>query len=1382
MCRKLIYLASFVLLLGLATGVANADLTTGLVGSYPLDEGAGSTATDMSGSGHDGTLYNGVTWISQGAKGGGVNVNGTTDTRIELGTWNPAAGTGQMSLGMWIRWSGGGGTYQGLVGKRDTWPDTTMFQFQVRPESNGTFRIETGTTAIISPDGTLAPLIGEWAHVAATFDGTTARLYLNGEQVASGAFALNSAGSGSNMGIGCVTGGGTGYSGNTEVFSGDIDDVYIYNRALSETEILSLMAGLEEYPYAGNPVPADGAMYTNTWISLGWHPGDSAASHDVYFGESYDDVVNGTGGTFQVNQTGKYFILGFAPYPYPEGLVPGITYYWRIDEVEADGTTKHKGKIWSFTIPPNKAYNPSPIDGIGLVPLQATLTWSAGHNSGMHYVYFGDDYDTVANALDNTGEVVSEASYSPTGPLQANKTYYWRVDESNPQAHTYFKGDVWSFTTQSDKPTGLLAQYFTHTGGTIPSNAFQTLVLTRIDENVNFAWGAGSPDPAIPVDNYAARWTGEVTIPVTADWTFYTATDDGQRLWVNGQLLIDDWNNHGTTEVAGTVYLEAGTYPIEMHYFEGGGGAAAYLRWECEFVPKAIIPSIALSPPVKASGPRPGNGEVDINHKTLLKWSAGQSATTHNLFFGTDATAVENATTASPEFKGNIALGNESYDPTGGGELAWDTNYYWRVDEVNDLEADSPWTGSVWSFRTANYLILEDFEDYNDEPPDRVFETWIDGFGGSTNGSISGYPYPVFADGEHFCETSIIHGGLQSMPFFYDNNMKYSEVTKTLVGTDRDWTQYGVKALNLWYYGHIQSQGSFVEGPAGTYTITGAGADIWGGYDECHFAWKILNSGATEIIAKVSAPTGQNLNDWAKTGVMIRESLDPNSPLVFMCLSNTQGISFQYRSKPADDMEHVQLANVSERPQWLRLTKDIAGTFTGYHANDVGGAPGAWVQVGSEEIQMNTPCYIGMANTSHQAYVPATVVFSNITTTGAVSGTIWTNQDIGIQSNAPERMYVMIKDGAGQMATVYNPNLNAANVTAWTQWGQYGQGIALSEFTAVNPSLNLANIDSISLGLGTRGNTTQPGGSGLMFIDDIGLYKPRCVYQLVKPVNDYSNNCVVDMPDLEILTDNWLKSNWQVTPETPSTTGLVGYYRLENNAQDSSGQGHHGDANNAPTYVAGQTGQGMMFNGSNQYVDLGTWDPSAGTGQLTVALWANWNGLSGLYQGLIGKRNIYANADMMWQIEANVDAGALGFFRAGSTPDDGDFVLPIGQWTHVAATFDGTTATFYINGSATGSGDFSFGSDTEATVVFGACEANGGNPFNGALDEVRLYNRALSQGEVASLAGKSAAFDQELYLLLRPMDTNIDTNSDGTIDFQDYAGLIDTWLDEQLWP
>ena len=198
---------------------------------------------------------------------------------------------------------------------------------------------------------------------------------------------------------------------------------------------------------------------------------------------------------------------------------------------------------------------------------------------------------------------------------------------------------------------------------------------------------------------------------------------------------------------------------------------------------------------------------------------------------------------------------------------------------------------------------------------------------------------------------------------------------------------------------------------------------------------------------------------------------------------------------------------------------------------------------------------------------------------------------------------------------------------------------------------------------------------------------------------------------------------------------ITASYSLENNANDSSGNGHDGVAVGDPTYVPGAQGMGLLFDGTgNQYVDLGAYNPSDGTGQLSVSLWAQWQGLTSFYQGLIGKRDSWATNDMMWQIEANRDTGTLGFAQTAGGVYPGE-VLPVDEWAHVGISFNGNTADFYINGVQVGSGGFTLGSDTQSALQFGACEANGGNPFNGALDEVKLYNRALSAGEIQGLAG-----------------------------------------------
>jgi hypothetical protein len=232
-----------------------------------------------------------------------------------------------------------------------------------------------------------------------------------------------------------------------------------------------------------------------------------------------------------------------------------------------------------------------------------------------------------------------------------------------------------------------------------------------------------------------------------------------------------------------------------MEMYENGGGAVAELRWSSPRTPKDLIPQAALSLPVKASQANPPNNAVDVSQTVILSWSAGESAASHDVYFGTDADAVRNADTNSPEYKGSRQPGSESYDP---GQLEWDTTYYWRVDEVED--GGTIQKGNVWNFTTANFLIVDDMESYNDLDPtdpasNRIFNAWLDGFDNpAINGSIVGHANPPFA------EQTIVHSGNQSMPFSYDNGVGKSEATLMLT-SNRDWTVKGVNRLTIWYRG-----------------------------------------------------------------------------------------------------------------------------------------------------------------------------------------------------------------------------------------------------------------------------------------------------------------------------------------------------------------------------------------------------------------------------------------------------------------------------------------------------------------------------------------------------------------------------------------------------
>jgi hypothetical protein len=193
--------------------------------------------------------------------------------------------------------------------------------------------------------------------------------------------------------------------------------------------------------WADGPDPADGALLEQTFAMLQWSPGATAASHDVYVSENLDDVAAGAEAAFAGNLTDNTLSVGLPGLPIPDGL-GGATYYWRVDAVEADPNVVYEGPVWSFTVPPVSAYDPSPADGATDVPTDVQLSWTGGLGAKLHSVYFGDDLDTVTNAAG--APPLPMTTFNP-GPLEEGKTYYWRVDEFNPPANV--TGAVWSFTT-----------------------------------------------------------------------------------------------------------------------------------------------------------------------------------------------------------------------------------------------------------------------------------------------------------------------------------------------------------------------------------------------------------------------------------------------------------------------------------------------------------------------------------------------------------------------------------------------------------------------------------------------------------------------------------------------------------------------------------------------------------------------------------------------------------------------------------------------------------------------------------------------------------------------------------------------------------------------
>jgi hypothetical protein len=641
MCRKTISLISFFVVLSI-TANASAEL----VAYWTFDEGSGNAVYDTSGNDNNGTIY-GATW-GVGKYGTALQFNGQ-DNYVEVPSSDSLEIDDNVTIAAWINWIDTGDTWLGILAngqQNGPWENYGLFINRSSRFLYFTLSLDGGHVTQQTPNDITVP--NEWVHVCASWDGSTARIYVNGkmelETVQSGTLVPP----GLPLRIGHR-------NGSPHYFNGTIDEVRIYNHALEEAEILAAMEGGKGYPYALGPNPGNGDLYSDTWATVSWRAGDFAVSHDVYIGDNFDDVNEATRDSdlYWGNQDLEYIIVGFAGYPYPDGLVPGTTYYWRIDEVnDTEPNSPWKGNVWSFSLPPKTAYFPDPTDGAELVDLDAKLSWAAGFGAKLHYIVFGEDFDEVSNAA--MGRPYGSTNYSP-GPLKLAKTYYWRIDESD--GFDTYKGEVWSFTTL---------------------------------------------------------------------------------------------------------------------------GAA--------------------------SNPNPANGAVDIKPSAILKWDAGSVAASYEVYFGTDEDAVRNATTASPEYKGPKALGEENYDP---GKLEFNSSYYWRIDEVNDASTDTPWAGNVWSFTTGDFFVIDDFEDY-DTGENQIWYAWHDGLGYGAPGTDPYYAgnSTGAAVGDEttasYTEETIVHGGGKSMPVSYDNNKQgfayYSEVEHKLTD-QRDWTERGVGELSIWFRG-----------------------------------------------------------------------------------------------------------------------------------------------------------------------------------------------------------------------------------------------------------------------------------------------------------------------------------------------------------------------------------------------------------------------------------------------------------------------------------------------------------------------------------------------------------------------------------------------------
>lgn len=202
-------------------------------------------------------------------------------------------------------------------------------------------------------------------------------------------------------------------------------------------------------PLARMASPKDGSVIDKTWVTASWTAGDLAKLHDVYFGDNLEQVRTATRDNTAIyvgRQATTQLLIGRTGGIVPAGLVPGTTYYWRVDEVdESNPAGPWKGNVWSFRVRPQKAWDPTPADGAMYVMPDQKLTWNKGINAVYHCVTLSTDIEAVRSTPAGASIPAVSEEFTPFEPLTLGTTYYWRVDEFVPPA--WIEGDVWSFST-----------------------------------------------------------------------------------------------------------------------------------------------------------------------------------------------------------------------------------------------------------------------------------------------------------------------------------------------------------------------------------------------------------------------------------------------------------------------------------------------------------------------------------------------------------------------------------------------------------------------------------------------------------------------------------------------------------------------------------------------------------------------------------------------------------------------------------------------------------------------------------------------------------------------------------------------------------------------
>jgi hypothetical protein len=414
-------------------------------------------------------------------------------------------------------------------------------------------------------------------------------------------------------------------------------------------------------------------------------------------------------------------------------------------------------------------------------------------------------------------------------------------------------------------------------------------------------------------------------------------------------------------------------------------------------------------------------------------------------------------------------------------------------------------------------------------------------------------------------------------------------------------------------------------------------------------------------------------------------------------------------------------------------------------------------------------------------------------TAGGVKAlSLWFHGDAGnVVDPLSDKLYVVLKDGLAREAVVeYDGDVADITTEEWREWN-----IDMQDFVGISRN----NVQLVSIGIGVRGSAVPTVSKGIVYFDDIRVYQPRCVPLRRKPAADFDSDCQVTYADLEVMVDDWLKGDYVSDP-------LLVWYKFENNTNDSSTYVHHADpcsdpGGRFPTYALSMPtlGWAVDVNGGGDYVEAR--DPPDylnGLEALTVCVWVK-SDTNDTDKGFIIFEEMGSFTGDKRDIRYDSDGGMSGrddVIKCGVQSTDGYQEIESSEkvqktdWQHVAIVWtSGEQVRLYIDGvlddSYTDQANVGGTLTGYSTIIVGkGCKDDGDDEsWAGLIDEVRIYDKALTEAEIQSIMDGSLGTVTDHHPITSPANL-IDPEPPGSqkINLVDYSVLAEDWLKRFLWP